>query len=329
MLNLLGQVYLSTEDWARAEQVIDTLKRIPSDSAQAAGDQLRLQVISRVEGRDQGIAFLESMTESENNSSAAKIALIRARLSQDRTDEALALANELVAEFPDSTSARQVLANTQFAIGKAEDAEETLRQVAEETGNGSDVLQYARVLGAQGKSEQAEQVIEEGLKSSPENPDLLWARASYLERANDIDGAIEIYEKIYEANTSSQIVANNLASLLATYRDDDVSLERAFSVARRLRDTQVAPFQDTYGWILFRRGETEEALSYMEPAAQALTSDPIVQYHLGRIYEELGRKDDAIKQYDAAIGIAGESDPREQISDASTRKSELSQAVQE
>ena len=329
VLNLLGQVYLSTEDWARAGQVADTLKRNPSESAQAAGDQLRLQVVSRVEGRDKGIAFLEDMIEGENNSSAAKIALIRARLSQNRSDEALALANELVEEFPESASAKQVLANTQFAIGNAEAAEETLRQVAEETGNGRDVLQYARVLGAQGKAEQAEQAIENGLQSSPENADLLWAKASYLERSNDIDGAIEIYEKIYQANSSSQIVANNLASLLATYRNDDASLERAFSVAKRLRGTEVAPFQDTYGWILFRRGEAEEALTYLEPAAVSLASDPIVQYHLGRIYEDLGRPDDAIVQYDLAVSLAGEDDPRVQISDASTRKSELSQSVQE
>ncbi len=329
LLNLLGQVYLNTEDWARAGQVVDTLKRNPSESAQAAGDQLRLQIISRVEGRDKGIAFLEEMIEDENSSSAAKISLIRARLSQDRSDDALALAKELVAEFPDSTDAKQVLANTQFAIGDVEAAEDILRQVAESSGNGGDVLQYARVLGALGKSDEAEQAIENGLKASPESADLLWAKASFLERANDIDGAIEIYERIYQADSSSQIVANNLASLLATYRDDEASLDRAFSVARRLRNTEVPPFQDTYGWILFRRGETEEALTYLEPAANVLSTDPIVQYHLGRIYEKLGRKDDAIRQYEAAIEIAGEDDPRQQISDASSRKSELSQSVQE
>lgn len=329
LLNLLGQVYLNTEDWGRAEQVAETLKRNSSETAQMAGDQLRLQIISRVEGRDQGIAFLESMLEGENSSSAAKISLIRARLSQDRSDDALALANELVAEFPDSSDAKQVLANTQFAIGDAEAAEETMRQVAEETGNGRDVLQYARVLGSLGKTAEAEQAIEAGLESSPDDPDLLWAQASYLERQNNIDGAIEIYERIYESNSSSQIVANNLASLIATYRDDEASLERAFTVARRLRGTEVPPFQDTYGWILFRRGDAAEALTYLEPASRSLSTDPIVQYHLGRIYEALGRKDDAIQQYEAAITIAGEDDSRTQISDASTRKSKLSQTVQE
>ena len=329
VLGLLGQVYLSTEDWGRAEQVSETLLRQDSDAARAAGNDLKLQIISRVEGRDQGIAFLERMLDGDDVNGAAKIALIRARLSQDRPDDALALAAELVDEFPDNPRARQVLANTQFAAGKVEDAEENLRIVAEETGLGTDILQYARVLGAQGKADDAKKAIDDGLVKSPENADLLWAKASYLERDNDIEGAIGIYEQIYAVNSASQIAANNLASLLATYRDDDESLERAFTVARRLKGTDVAPFQDTYGWILFRRGEAEEALTYMEPAAKGLRSDPIVQYHLGRVYEALDRKKDAIAQYDKALELAGSDDPRAQIAEAAERKSALSKLVEE
>ena len=329
VLGLLGQVYLATEDWSRAEQVADTLLRQDTDAARPAGNNLKLQIISRVEGRDQGIAFLERMLEGEDVNGAAKIALIRARLAEDRADEALKLAAELVAEFPDNPRARQVLANTQFATGKVEDAEENLRKVAEETGLGPDVLQYARVLGAQGKAEAAEQAIDDALQATPDSPDLLWAKASYLERDNDIDGAIGIYEQLYAVNSASLVVANNLASLLATYRDDDESLDRAFTVARRLKGTDVAPFQDTYGWILFRRGEAEEALTYMEPAARALRTDPIVQYHLGRVHEALGNRAEAITQYEASLELAGDNDPREQIADAMRRKSDLSKAVEE
>lgn len=327
MLNLLGQVYLRTEDWARADQVVQTLRRQESDRATAAADQLQLQIISRVEGQDQGIAFLEQMAASDNGNAGAKVALIRARLAQDDADAALALARELVEEFPDNPRARQVLGNTQFAAGDFAAAEATLGDLANETGIGTDILQFARVLGAQGKGDDARQAIDDGLTKTPDNGDLLWAKASYLERDNDIDAAIEIYERLYEANSASPIIANNLASLLATYRTDEASLERAFVVARRLRGTNRAPFQDTYGWILFRRGEAEEALTYLEPAAEALGGDPIVQYHLGRIYEELGRSEDAISQYETVGELAEEADQREQIADAASRREALSTAA--
>ena len=327
LLELLGQVYLRNEDWPRAEQVVGALKRLPDERSQTAADELRLQIISRVEGQDQGIALLEELAAAEDGGGAAKVALIRARLGQDKPEEALALAEELAAEFPDNPRARQVLGNTQFAIGDFEAAEATLSAVAKETGQGADILQFARVLGAQGKIEEAEAAIDEGLVAAPENADLLWAKASYLERDNDIDGAIGIYEQLYEKNSASPIIANNLASLLATYRNDDESLERAYTVARRLRGTDVPPFQDTYGWIQFRRGEAEEAVTYLEPAAQALNNDPIVQYHLGRAYEELGQAEKAIAQYEATLTLAGDDDPREQIVDAAKRRDALAAAA--
>ena len=329
LLTLLGNIYLNTQDWGRANQVVDTLLRLDSETARQAGNELRLQVISRVDGRDSGIAFLEQMIESEEDNSAAMIALIRARLSQDRQDEAMRLAEQLVADFPDNPRARQVLANTQFAVGEFDAAQENLRQVAESTGEGSDILQYARILGALGKASEAEDAITAGLENSPENPDLLWAKASYLERRNDIDGAIGIYDRLYATNSDSLIIANNLASLMVTYREDEASLERAFTVARRLKGTDVPPFQDTYGWLLFRRGEAAEALIYLEPAAQALIDDPIVQYHLGRVYEDLGRTDDAIAQYEKAVETAGAEDGRDHIADSIARIENLGSEKQE
>ena len=88
------------------------------------------------------------------------------------------------------------------------------------------------------------------------------------------------------------IVANNLASLITTYRDDAESLERAWSIARRLRGSDVPAFQDTYGWIALRRGDIEDALAPLEPAAASLSNDPLVQFHLAVAYAEAGRKGD-------------------------------------
>ncbi|NNE80987.1 MAG: tetratricopeptide repeat protein [Silicimonas sp.] len=329
LLDLLGGIYLATDDWPRAAQVVQTLQRQESDVAQLAGQRLQLQIISRREGQDQGAAFLEQIIAEQSGGTAAKVALIRARLSQNRNSEALALAKELVEEFPDDPRTRQVLGTVQFASGQLGDAEQTLRETVQSSPTQQGYLQYIRILGAQAKEEEARAAIDEGLAALPDNPDLLWAKASYLERVNDIDGAIKIYEQLYERISDSPIVANNLASLLVTYRDDDASLERAFTVGRRLRGTEVPPFQDTYGWILFRRGETEEALTYLEPAASVLAEDPIVLYHLGRAYQELGRSEDALKQYERAVELAGDDDSRAQISDAAARIAEISTAPKE
>jgi tetratricopeptide (TPR) repeat protein len=128
-----------------------------------------------------------------------------------------------------------------------------------------------RSLTVQGRAEEAQGVLEEALNVLPNAPDLLWAQASFREQLGDFEGAIALYERLYEMLPNQPVVANNLASLISTYRDDEASLERAYTIARRLRGTDVAPFQDTYGWIAYRKGEYQEALEHLEPAAAVLS----------------------------------------------------------
>jgi tetratricopeptide (TPR) repeat protein len=96
------------------------------------------------------------------------------------------------------------------------------------------------------------------------------------------------------------VLANNLASLLATARSDPASLERAWAVARRLRGLGVPEFQDTYGWILHLRGDPT-ALEHLAPAAEALPENALVQFHRAEAAFALGRRTEARAGFQAAL----------------------------
>jgi len=121
---------------------------------------------------------------------------------------------------------------------------------------------------------------------------------------------------MYDRDSSLIVVANNLASLLSTYKDDTVSLEKAWAIARRLRKSEVPAFQDTYGWIAHLRGDSEEALPYLESAVQSLPDDPLVHFHLAEIYTALGRSNEALSAYNMAVQVAAPTDSRAQIAKA-------------
>jgi pentatricopeptide repeat protein len=316
LLLMLGQVYIATEDWVRADQVEATLRRIDTVRTNQIADEIQLQVYGRREGRDRAIAFLEDLTNTGDGNSAATVALIRARLAENKGEEALEMAKKLVEDFPENSGAQLVLGNTYFALQRYPEAEEVLRKTLEETGNSAAALQLVRVLGAQSRVDDARETLDNALEAAPNDANLLWAKASILERSNDIDGAIAIYERLYQNDSNSLVIANNLASLLATYREDDESLRRAETVARRLRGTEVPPFQDTYGWIQYREGNFEEALRYLEPAAEGLPNDPIVQFHLGKVYAAMGRPEDAAEAFRRSVEIAAPDDTRAQIVEA-------------
>jgi len=124
--------------------------------------------------------------------------------------------------------------------------------------------------------------------AQPGDLNLRWVRAGHFERIGDTEAAIAIYEDIYKQNSNLPVIANNLASLLSTTRTDAESLERAYIVARRLRDSDIPAFADTYGWLAFKRGELEDAKTHLERAVRGLPNEAAVHYHLGRTYLALG-----------------------------------------
>ena len=80
-------------------------------------------------------------------------------------------------------------------------------------------------------------------------------------------------------------------------------------ISRRLRGSDVPQFQDTYGWIALRRGDVEEALVNLEPAAAGLPDDPRVQHHYGLALAAAGRDDEALTVLTGVLDRLGEARP--------------------
>ena len=328
LLNTLGELYLRMEDEARMTQVIDTLKRIDNTRATSSANRLQLALLEQNSGTDEAMQFLENLANSESGDVQNKLTLVRARLAIGEFDEALRLVRTLVAENPDDPFMRFALGSTLSASGDVVAAERTFRDLVEEDPTRTRIwMELSRLRARQGDLDGSAKAVRDGLAAVPEDSNLLWANASILERNGDIDGAIAIYEGLYERNSNAMVIANNLASLLATHRTDDASLEQAWTMARRLRDSDVAAFQDTYGWIAFRRGEVEEALPYLENAAQGLPQDAVVQVHLGLAYAAAERNEEALEQLQKAITLAGPADSRPQIERARAEVTRLRDLV--
>ncbi|WP_425092271.1 tetratricopeptide repeat protein [Tropicimonas sp. S265A] len=324
----LAEVYIRTEDWSRAEQVERNLRRIGTEPAVSAADRIRLALLNRQDRSDEAIAFLEGQFQDSSGDTRALAVLIQSYLQAGDTDRAREALDTAMLENPDVDDLVFFDAALKAVEGDLPAAEQRYRMLLEEYPTNERLwLELIRIVSRQQDPEAVKALVDEGLEALPDSSNLLWAKASRLERELDIDGAIEIYERIYAQANSSVVAANNLASLLATYRGDDAdNVDRAYRIARRLRGTENPAFQDTYGWIAYLNGEYSEALEYLEPAAANLTDDPIVQYHLGMAYLASERQEDAIAQFQRALEIAGANDPREQFVTAREKLAELQAA---
>ncbi|MFZ5749584.1 MAG: tetratricopeptide repeat protein [Pseudomonadota bacterium] len=313
LLMAIGDIYVRTRDWPRAIAVADELDRIagsPEITVAAAG--LRTAALQGQERSGDALDYLESLANSGEGGLAPKIAILRTHLANGDNAKALAYSRELLSQNPQDPSLRFIDASVRAATGDEAGAEQAYRALATEDASRVQAwLALYRLLASQpGREGEAGQVLEQGLAASPDNVDLLWAKAGHLERAGDVDGAIAIYETLYARNSANPIVANNLASLLSNYREDAESLNRAEVIARRLRGSNEGAFQDTYGWIAYRRGNFQEAAAELKRAAQNLPQDPSVQYHLAMAYLSLGDKPQALAQFQKVLALVAPDDSR-------------------
>ena len=255
---------------------------------------------------DEGLALLQQQAGAEGQNTRAVYAVIQTQLRAGKLDEARIYLDGLLETRGDDLQLRMINAALHVAEGDPDRSEEILREIiARNPAYDAAVTQLYIQLQRAGRRDEARALLDTALAANADAPRLLLFQAGELEHRGDIEGAIDIYETLYEINTDNITIANNLASLLSTFRDDPESQARAVAVARRLRGTEIPAFQDTYGWIAYQQGDFDEALSYLEPAAQGLPGNALVQYHLGMTYVALDRAEDAQTQLTRALEIAG------------------------
>jgi len=309
LLATLGEIHLARRDWARAGQVAALLRASDDPAAAAAAAGLEAGRLAGEGRTDETLALLEELA-GDGSDAGAMAALVRARLEAGDAAGARAWLAGVLADDPGNPAARLMLAGLDAAAGDAVAAETGYRAlVADAPGFAAGHRAWAGFLAATGRGAEAAAALDAGLDAHPGDAELMFARAGLAEAAGDRAGAIALYEALYARDPGAPVVANNLASLIATTRPDPDSLDRAFGIARRLRGSDVPPFQDTYGWILHLRGDSAQALDYLDPAAEALPGNAEVQFHRAEAEFALERFAEARASYDRALAAAAAGSP--------------------
>lgn len=308
LLRMLSETYLAMDDLGRAEQVVAALRRLGTEEGNALANVVQAAVFQRSARTDESIELMMSMITEGQSALVAQTTIIRTRLANGEVAEARSFMNDLLAQTPEDSPNRIGVLFLDAALTATEGDFDSAKRIYRDILDRVPTLEAVwRALIAttvrSGDVPGAIDVVDDALAVVPGSLNLRWIKAGLAEQLGRIDEAIQIYEELYDADSNSTIIANNLASMITTYRDDDEGLQRAYVIARRLRGSDFPAFQDTYGWIAYRLGNLDEALEYLEPAAAGLPGDPTVQYHLARVYDSLGRNEDSLARYDVALEL--------------------------
>ncbi|KLD75261.1 tetratricopeptide repeat protein [Xanthomonas hyacinthi] len=204
---------------------------------------------------------------------------------------------------PRRNEARLRAAGALYEFGQKEAAFSEARALQDDAEADDAARRDAYVLEAElrqrsGDDDGELQVFERGLAAYPDDNALLYARGLAWERRDRIDRAEADLRKILVTEPENVAALNALGYTLADrthrYREALQLIDRA-----RTADPDNAAIIDSYGWVLYRLGKTQEALVQLR-RAWTLFKDPEIAAHIGQMLWEQGKREEANKYFDEA-----------------------------
>jgi tetratricopeptide (TPR) repeat protein len=166
------------------------------------------------------------------------------------------------------------------------------------------ILMQASLYTENEQYEKAFKLLTDALIAQPDQRDLLYARALLAERLNRPD-VLEIdLKKLLTQYPDDADALNALGYSLLDKASRYADAEKYLQQALKLKPNE-AVIMDSFGWLRFKQGKLESALSYLE-RAYAKQQENEIAAHLSEVLWALGRKDEAKKIFSGAIKKAPE-----------------------
>ena len=242
------------------------------------------------------------------------MAIINFRL--DRLDAAKADFEDLLASGNYRMDANYYLGRIADRRGDHEAAIRYYSQVVSGSNAMASQSRAAGIMAQQGESDKALEFLD---RFSEINPglavDILRAKAQLLTSLARYDEALEYFDKVIAYRPNSEGVHLGRAELMLRMGRQDEAIEQYRHAVKRWPDSAMSlnalgytlAIIDSWGWVLYRQGRSEEALGYLEEAYEKFR-DPEVAGHIVEVLWALGRRDEANATLEEAETLFPESE---------------------
>lgn len=283
VMRSLAQAKISRGDFSGAQALADRAKRANSKSN--LSDQILGAISSGQHDVEATLSAFKRAHEVDPNDTQPIVAIVRTYMQDGKSKEAFAFIADVLKTNPNNIDAKLILGQLYASSGNYEDASQAYLEVI--SAKPSTAIAYQQLAAVQFKTKQAaeaEKTIQQGLAAAPKDFGLQLTQASIYESTGRYDEAINVYEAMLKDRPDSEIVANNLASMLSDHRTDKVSINRAYELAKLLKNSLAPQFLDTFGWASFKAGKLGEAEMALKATIDKAPETAIYHYHLAKIY---------------------------------------------
>ena len=302
IMEALGATQFATGD---TNQAIATFNKLAGALPQSPMPFMRLAAVHfAAKDYDATIQALRKALAIQPDLLEAQREIIVTQLAAGRVDDALKEAREVQKARPKEAIGfameGDVLATQKkFAEGAKVYEEASKRQ----PGPGLVVRQH-QLLTAANQAAQADAVAAKWLKDNPKDPAVRLYLADVELREKDYRTAARYYKEVVAIQPDSALALNNLAWVSNELKDPAAMgyAEKAYGLA-----PGNAAVADTYGWLLFGKGDTKRALEILGKAAAAAPNAAEIRLHYAQALIKSGDKAAAKKELDAIVALGDKS----------------------
>ena len=276
----------------RLEEAAALFREELNITPQSAGDHFLLAVTLRQENKNaEARSEFEKVVELTPDNWRAVDQLVEMDVAEKQYDAATQRVRHYFQTKPDGAAGHFMLGKIHAPQHHWAEAESELQKAIDVDPNFSSAYEsLISVYAAQRKLPQAIAELETSAKRQPDDPRILFVLALLYEQMHDYEKARDAYEKVLTIKPDMATVLNNLAYL---YAERLPQLDRAYELAQKARALQPdeASVADSLGWILYKRGDYQQALGLLQESAGKLPENPEVQFHLGMTASMMGQAD--------------------------------------
>jgi tetratricopeptide (TPR) repeat protein len=243
---------------------------------------------------DDAIRLYSAALEIQPGTTEPLQGLSRVLASQNRAPEALKRLDEVAAQFPQTAFAPNLKGEMLLSMKRVPEAVAAFKIAMEREPKYLPPyrnLAYVQLMNHD--NDGAIATLRDAIAKVPAPEPLEVELASLDEHLGKPNDAIEVYEAALRRNPNSDVVANNLAMLFVNYKKDQTSLDRAKQLSANFSASTNPYFLDTYGWVLYKRGDATAAVAALQSALSKTPDSPVSLYHLGMALALAGQTDAA------------------------------------
>ena len=264
------------------------------------------ELLLRARDGDEARAVLRKGLEAAPGNLSLLQTLVAIDFRLGGLDAGLATAAALARDAANLPAARGLKGGLYMSVQRYADAAAAYQAELDANPSGALAVATAVALNSAGRPADARLVLRDWVQGNPKDLDAIRALSSLDLQNKRLAEAEKGLQAVLALQPNDPVALNNLAWIYQTHNDS-----RARAMAQKAYLLAPGPQSaDTLGWIVTQQGDPRMGVLLLGQAAQTLSTDPAIFYHLAVALKGTGEKDKAVELLTRLVNAPDEFDDK-------------------